>query len=388
MGFQTRLQLVNLDAAEAALADMAMPRRPPGQAPLDDVLAQAFSQRTKAPAVAARAIVARLLENAARALPDLVLRNIAVTHVPLHMPDDVQAALSGLEYGSMRSVLAPYVPKTVAAAVSTRLDNDDNASCGAWFSPAQAAEAADTLHRALAAGAPTPLAALLGLFRAAQRAGLAVCECMLPAGDRGALSSSAWLHWPGVPVLLQHPLMAGDWHQLLDGVSGVSSLSPGDFDDLVLALVQSPVVGEARTVAHMVLIAAAARVQSTPGFCAAVERALDDVDANSASNTVQRALLHVQLRRHTAVSARPGPAPDVLLRVAALATEEHAIALVTHAVQYGLLDAAWLLHLLTRLSATLSRKTRARLAMLLQDAPPSVRNVLDEAPAPTRVFAL
>jgi hypothetical protein len=103
---------------------------------------------------------------------------------------------------------------------------------------------------------------------------------------------------------------------------------------------------------------------------------------------VQRALLHVQLRRHTAVSARPGPAPDVLLRVAARATEEHAIALVTHAVQYGLLDAAWLLHLLTRLSPTLSRKTRARLTMLLQDAPPSVRNVLDEAPAPTRVFAL
>ena len=389
MGFQTRLQLVNIAAAEAALADMALPRRPPGQAPLDEVLAQAFAQRTQAPTVATRSIVARLLENAARTLPDLVLRNVALTAVPLHMPDDVQAALSALDlrYGNVRTVLAPYVPKRVSASVSTRLDEDDSAGFGAWFSPTQAADAADTLHRALDAGAPKLCAELLALFRAAQRNGLAVCECTVPAGDRGSLSSSVWLQWPGVPVLLAQPLTLTDWQQLLDGVGGLPTISAGDFDDLVLALLRSPVAGEARTVAHQAVVLAAERVSTSPQFCTGIERVLDDVSATGVDE-VQSALSFVQVLRHSAATSRPGPSPDVLLRVAELATEQHAFALVSYASKHAQLDAAWLQHLLMRLSATLSRKTRARLAMLLQDAPPSVRNIIDEAPTPPRVFAL
>ena len=93
--------------------------------------------------------------------------------------------------------------------------------------------------------------------------------------------------------------------------------------------------GEARTVAHQAVVLAAERVSTSPQFCTGIERVLDDVSATGVDE-VQSALSFVQVLRHSAATSRPGPSPDVLLRVAELATEQHAFALVSYASKHNL----------------------------------------------------
>ncbi len=168
-------------------------------------------------------------------LPAVVVRNVALTHRPLRMPDRLAAELD-LPTASPRDLIASAgVPAPVLAALPTRLDT--GSETGAFLEPERAGP---VLARVLATASLAPderlvLARLLAVLRAGERAGLAVWESMdtgpiveVPAGAPTSLC------WPGLGRPLLAALLTEDEWAQLDGAEPWS-LALGDLEDLVIA---------------------------------------------------------------------------------------------------------------------------------------------------------
>jgi hypothetical protein len=241
MAFDTRFQLID-SRATAALLDALAQGGPPPLSPLDgDPEASALWSRAatalrgEAPAVAARAACRVALVWNAAVLPAVVMRNVALTHRPLRMPDGLDAALD-LPRASLQNlfVSAGWL-SAVIEALPTRLDA--GAETGAYV---DATRAGPTLAGSLAAPSWAPserpaLARLLALLRAGERAGLGVWEALdtgpvvdSPAGTPAALC------WPGLArPILAGPLSEEEWARL-DDLGPPRSVARGDLEDLVI----------------------------------------------------------------------------------------------------------------------------------------------------------
>lgn len=241
MAFDTRFQLIDPRATSALLYALSQ-GAPSPSGPLDgDPEASAlWSQaatafRGEAPAVAARAACRVALVWNAAVLPAIVLRNVALTHRPLRMPDGLDAALD-LPRASLLNLFASAAwPSAMIEALPTRLDA--GTETGAYV---DAMRAGPILAGSLAAPSWAPserpaLARLLALLRAAERSGLTVWESLDtgPVVDSLAGTTAA-LCWPGLErPILAGPLSEEEWARL-DELGPPHSVARGDLEDLVI----------------------------------------------------------------------------------------------------------------------------------------------------------
>ncbi|APR86584.1 Hypothetical protein A7982_11933 [Minicystis rosea] len=241
MAFDTRFQLIDRRAT-AGLVQALVQGRPPVAGPLDrnpEALAlwtrAAAAVRSGDAMTAARAVCWVAVVWNAAVLPAIVLRNVALTHRPLRMPDRLAVGLD-LPTASPRDWIASAgVPAPVLAALPTRLDA--GSETGAFFDPSHAGP---VLARAIAAASLAPderlvLARLLSVLRAGERADLSVWESMdtgpIVAAPEGATTS---LCWPGLDrPLLAAALTEEEWARL-EGAAPWP-LAHGDLEDLLVA---------------------------------------------------------------------------------------------------------------------------------------------------------
>ncbi len=187
----------------------------------------------------------------AATLPAVALRNVALTHRPIRMPD-VYAALDLPGLGAPRSVFEGVagVRPGIVEALPRRLDAD--ARTGAFIGDPERVGA--TLAGFLASHPEAEaerrtLARMLALLRAAERADLQVWEAVddaaIVAAPPGHASS---LVWPGLSrCALEAPLSAEEWAavegpwlgttrgDLADLIALVERVAPGDVQRVPLA---------------------------------------------------------------------------------------------------------------------------------------------------------
>ena len=310
MGFDTRFQLVDLQLLEPVLEALLAGAPPPPSAfdRLPD--AAALWEKTLAswngsdPAAAAQALCWLAVRWSAASLPSVTLRNVALTHHPLRMPDAYRH-LGDLE-GIEAPVLLPLLlDEEKGACAPQRLDS--GAMTGAFIGDAHRAGVDLAAHiDGMDPDARRAPARLLALLRAAERSDLVVWEA-LDCGDafEGAPDPRWTLAWPGLPsrFALEAPLTEAEWSQ----VDGRWHQSLGDLEDLLLlATWTHPADTAARAHARRALDAAlAARAPAGHSFDprardarALVERVTQWLEgARGAGEGVSPREQHAQLRK-------------------------------------------------------------------------------------------
>ncbi|MFT3768514.1 MAG: hypothetical protein QM820_23965 [Minicystis sp.] len=326
MGYDVRFQLVDRRSIQEVLQALARDTAPPASAFDRREDASALWDRARAAwrsgdaALAARAACWIIVAWSAASLPAVALRNVALTHRPLRMPDAYAGLhLSGLGSPRWMFEVVLGLESPVVAALPTRLD--EGAETGAFIDRAEKA-GADLAHfiRSLPEADRGPLARLLAVLRAAERANLAVWEALdvgpvVPA-DPGARTS---LQWPGLTrPALEAPLSEAEWAQL-DG--SWHRGTAGDLDDLVSLAQWVDPADRAR----VPRVQRALQQAFVPGSAGApfvddiLPRALDWLEATLATPEllVESARAHQQLMRCFLNNPqRTALPPEVLRRVA------------------------------------------------------------------------
>lgn len=236
MGFDTRFQLIDLNLLAPVMEALVGGTAPPPSAFDRAPNASTLWENTRTywlgsdPTKAAQALCWLAVSWSSATLPGISLRNVALTHEPIRMPDEYRRIgdLEGIEAPSLLPLLldeerGACAPASLASGAPT----------GAFIAdPAAAGASLLAFVQSLEPQARYVPAKLLALLRAAERSGLAVWECLECGGTCDTEADPRWtLHWPGLPerYALQAPLSEQEWAR----VQGSWFTQAGDLEDLL-----------------------------------------------------------------------------------------------------------------------------------------------------------